>query len=398
MSMQESYCKQMRLSGPESLSLKDQVKFDVLLQIEVLSGCEHSCTGCFVNKHGDESVVDGVLSRAKELSDSIKTTGLNLREFVIGPTDFFSASNTNYILNHSITQSIMSEHTGARIATPAKFDLTSDERFQEIFDILDDSDKYRDNMIIEFVTPIESYDTMVNDDEYFERVMKRVDFFKNHTPKQMDWSWTLQSSAILGRKIDKSQYTEILNKSINDYETILEMNPAFARAPAHKQKDNLIAWNNFLSTVIDKDNCNNATISMANLYCNSMNFMGLTILQGEHEVETHLNVMLHEQAFFPKNDRTNVTGLNFNEILDRRDALITEGINKFSSHPLYKDSPYIIALASRLVWEAIVSMELDETESVLPMDVLSLFNPTEQGDHLWNDDALIYMNMKEEAA
>jgi hypothetical protein len=43
-------------------------------------------------------------------------------------------------------------------------------------------------------------------------------------------------------------------------------------------------------------------------------------------------------------------------------------------------------------------MELDETESVLPMDVLSLFDPTEQGDHLWNDDALIYMNMKEEAA
>jgi hypothetical protein len=122
-----------------------------------------------------------------------------------------------------------------------------------------------------------------------------------------------------------------------------------------------------------------------------MNFIGLTVLMGENGPETYLNVMLHEQAFFTNNQRTNVTGLSFEEILNRRNDLILEGIQKLSEHPIYKDTPYVVALANRLVWEAIVAMDLTDEESVLPMDVLALYNPTEQGDHLWNEDALKYM-------
>lgn len=43
MSMQKSYCKQMRYSGPESLTPSDATKFDVLIQMEVLAGCNHGC-------------------------------------------------------------------------------------------------------------------------------------------------------------------------------------------------------------------------------------------------------------------------------------------------------------------------------------------------------------------
>ena len=43
MSMQKSYCKQMRYSGPESLAPSDATKFDVLIQMEVLAGCDHGC-------------------------------------------------------------------------------------------------------------------------------------------------------------------------------------------------------------------------------------------------------------------------------------------------------------------------------------------------------------------
>ena len=38
MSMQKSYCKQMRYSGPESSSPRDATKFDVLIQMEVYQG------------------------------------------------------------------------------------------------------------------------------------------------------------------------------------------------------------------------------------------------------------------------------------------------------------------------------------------------------------------------
>jgi hypothetical protein len=378
----------MRYSGPESLALKDQVKFDVLISVELLSGCNHGCIGCFVDKHQPEDLAQPLLEEAQRLSDGVKKAGLNLREFVLGPTDFFSATNTTDVLNNSITQDIMREHTNARIATPAKFDFVNDVTFKEIFKILDNPDNYREDMIMEFIMPVENPETMINNGEYFDAVMRRIDFFKNNTPKMIDWSWTLQSSSLLGKKISKEQYNKMLDKSLNEYGTILEMNPAFSRAPAHKQKENLLAWNAFLSRVIDDKNFDKVTMSMANLNCNSMNFIGLTVVMGKDGPETHLNVMLHEQAFFPTNERTNVTGLSFEEILDRRNDLILDGIKNLSIHPLYKDSPYIISMANRLLWEAIKTMGLSLDEEIVPQDVLSRYNPTETGAHLWNEDAL----------
>ena len=386
----------MRHSGPEQLALKDQTKFDVLINVEALSGCERECTGCFVNKHHPAEAAEALLKEAKHLADEVKRTGLNLRELVLGPTDFFTASNIEDVLMSPYTQAIMAEHLKARIAVPAKFDLVSMERLREIYAILDNPDNYRDGMLLEFVMPVELPDTMVNDKEYFDKVMEKIDFFKNETNKDTDWSFTLQSSAILGRKISKEDYAAMLNKVVNDYETILEMNPAFARAPAHKQRENLEAWNEFLSEVITDDTMNLATMSMANLYCNSMNFIGLTILMGENGPETHLNVMLHEQAFFPTNERTNVTGLTFEEILDRRNDLILRGLNRAEEVLDCRGCKYQVACANRLIFEAMDTMGINGC--VLPKDVLDKFNPTEQGDHLWNKEALTYMTKENKVA
>ena len=384
MSMQKSYCKQMRYSGPESLAPSDATKFDVLIQMEVLAGCNHGCLGCFVDKNIDPAMNQMIIDRAKELTDGIKRTGLNLREFVIGPTDFFTATNTESVLNNSVVQEIMREHTGARIAAPAKFDLATMDKVKEIFAVLDDEDKYRREMIIEFIMPIGRVEQMLNDDEYFNSVMEKVEFFKNNTPKQMDWSWTLQASNVVGKKIDKETYNKIVQKSVHEYGTIVEMNPAFARAPNQIiQRKNLFGWNDFLGRVIDKDNAQETVMSMANLYCNSINFVGLTIVPGENGPTTHLNVMLHEQAFFLGNKNLDVTGLTFEEILERKNELVTKGINKSSKVSDCADCKFAVACASRLIFEAQESLNIDGC--VMNKDVLDQYNPT---DWTWNDDAM----------
>lgn len=373
----------MRYSGPESLAPSDASKFDVLIQMEVLSGCNHGCLGCFVDKNIDPDMNQQIIDRAKELADGVKRTGLNLREFVIGPTDFFTASNTESVLNNETVQDIMREHEGARIAAPAKFDMASMERVQEVFDILDDEDKYRREMIIEFIQPISRVDQMLDDIMYQQEVMRKVEFFKHGTPKQMDWSWTLQASNVVGKKIDKETYNRIIQKSVNEYDTIVEMNPAFSRAHSqHIQRKNLFAWNDFLGKVIDEDNANETVMSMANLYCNSINFVGLTIVPGENGPTTHLNVMLHEQAFFLQNKSLDVTGLSFEEILQRKNELVTKGIHKSSQVKDCSSCQYAVACASRLVFEAQESLNVDGC--VLNKDVLDHYNPY---DWTWNDDA-----------
>lgn len=377
----------MRYSGPESLPPSDSIKFDVLIQMEVLTGCDHGCLGCFVNKNLDSNMNQAIIDRAKELADGVKRTGLNLREFVIGPTDFFSASNTKDVLNNSKVQEIMRDHTGARIAAPAKFDSVSMERLQEIFDILDDEDKFRREMIIEFIMPIGRIDQMLDDSDYYEEVMKKVKFFKESTPKQMDWSWTLQASNVVGKKIDKETYNRIIQKSVNEYETIVEMNPAFSRAHSQLiQRKNLFGWNEFLGRVIDAGNANETVMSMANLYCNSINFVGLTIVPGENGPTTHLNVMLHEQAFFLKNKNLDVTGLTFEEILERKNELVLKGINKSAKVKDCAACPYAIACANRLIFEAQESLNVNGC--VLNKEVLDYYNPF---DWTWNDDADKYL-------
>lgn len=383
MSMQKSYCKQMRYSGPESLAPSDATKFDVLIQMEVLAGCDHGCLGCFVDKNIDPAMNQMIIDRAKELTDGVKRTGLNLREFVIGPTDFFTAENTESVLNNSVVQEIMREHTGARIAAPAKFDKVSMDKLEHIFSILDDEDKYRKEMIIEFIMPIGRVGEMLDDDDYFDEVMRKVEFFKNDTPKQMDWSWTLQASNVVGKKIDKETYNRIIDKSVNEYNTIVEMNPAFSRARSQLiKRSNLFAWNNFLGKVIDEDNANKTVMSMANLYCNSINFIGLTIVPGENGPTTHLNVMLHEQAFFLDNKNLDVTGLTFEEILQRKNELVTKGISKSSKVKDCSDCQYAVACASRLIFEAQDSLNINGC--VLNKDILEHYNPY---DFTWNDDA-----------
>lgn len=383
MTMQKSYCKQMRYSGPESLAPSNAYKFDVLIQMEVLAGCDHGCLGCFVDKNIDPDMNQAIINRAKELADGVKRTGLNLREFVIGPTDFFTAENTKSVLNNSVVQDIMREHTGARIAAPAKFDKVTMDKLQQIFDILDDEDKYRREMIIEFIMPIGRVNEMLDDDDYFDEVMKKVEFFKHGTPKQMDWSWTLQASNVVGKKIDKQTYNRIIEKSVNEYETIVEMNPAFSRARNQLVKrNNLFAWNNFLGKVIDEDNASETVMSMANLYCNSINFVGLSIVPGENGPTTHLNVMLHEQAFFLENKNLDVTGLSFEEILQRKNELIAKGINKSTKVKDCSDCQFAIACANRLVFEAQESLNVNGC--VMNKEVLDLYNPY---DFTWNDDA-----------
>lgn len=386
MAMQDSYCKQMRYSGPESLSPKDAVKFDVLIQMEVLAGCEQGCLGCFVDKAIDPVSNQQIIDRAKELADGVKRTGLNLREFVIGPTDLFSAKNTKEVLNNPVVQQIMREHTGARIASPAKFDKASMEKVREIFNILDDDDKFRRDMIIEFIMPIGRINEMLDDDDYYKSVMEKVEFFKNDTPKQMDWSWTLQASNVVGKQIDKEKYKRLVKRSVEDFGTIMEMNPAFSRAPNQLvQRNNLFGWNKFLSSVIDEESSKEAVMSMANLYCNSINFVGLTIVPGENGPTTHLNVMLHEQAFFLQNKNLDVTGLTFEEILQRKNELVTKGINRSSKVKDCQDCQYAVACANRLVFEAQESLNVNGC--VLPKDVLEHYNPF---DFTWNDDAKKY--------
>ena len=99
--------------------------------------------------------------------------------------------------------------------------------------------------------------------------------------------------------------------------------------------------------------------------------------------------MLHEQAFFLGNKNLDVTGLTFEQILDRKNELVTKGINKSSKVKDCADCKFAVACASRLIFEAQESLNVNGC--VLNKDVLAEYNPY---DFTWNDDAIEKLGAK----
>jgi len=71
----------------------------VKIQMDVLDGCEHNCSGCFVNRRNNAPSINDLeeFSRfVKEITDA----GLLVDEILIGPTDVLSSSNTFDVLSN----------------------------------------------------------------------------------------------------------------------------------------------------------------------------------------------------------------------------------------------------------------------------------------------------------
>ena len=77
-----------------------------------------------------------------------------------------------------------------------------------------------------------------------------------------------------------------------------------------------------------------------------------------------------------------MTGLTFEEILQRKNELVTKGISKSSKVKDCSDCQYAVACASRLIFEAQDSLNINGC--VLNKDILEHYNPY---DFTWNDDA-----------
>jgi len=81
-----------------------EVKYDNLVDfaVEVLHGCTHHCYGCNVNREDQEGYVGQDLTKLHGLFDDLLNHGYILANFSIGPTDFFTSTNTEQVLKDSM--------------------------------------------------------------------------------------------------------------------------------------------------------------------------------------------------------------------------------------------------------------------------------------------------------
>lgn len=259
------------MSSREAQSAADLESLDFVLNLEVLNKCKHSCLGCYVNRRN--SVDDVNLQTALQIARDLSEKGYRFREVILSPTDIFSCDNALEILQDPDFHELMRIHPKTRITTTAMFENMDTARFLEIFDVLDNREFFKEDMILEFLVPMNVQKMLAGDLQYLEDHNRALTFLKNHTPKIVDWSFVVN----VHHDQDFISNFDLLTEIARDkFDTIIEFLPSFFRTGKdHLISDSLETWKSFLQEAVTEENYRNVMLTIADKYHNAQNTLVL---------------------------------------------------------------------------------------------------------------------------
>jgi len=283
-----------KMSNSEVKTVFDNEAMDFVINLELLNGCAHACTGCFVNRKNEIVATD--VKKAYQLAKDLTEKGLRFREVIISPTDIFSASNTDEILLNKDFQAMLKLNDKTRITTTAMFYNTPMSDIERVFALLDNPAFFRPNMIMEFLVPMEADKVLNHDEDYFEQNIIAIDFFKTQTTKIVDWSFVVN---IHHDQVLVDNFEKISKIVCDEYDGIIEFLPSFFRTGnTDLIEKHLGEWKEFLSASVNADNYKDLMITIADMHHNSFN----TIVMNYRRGELYLSPFIYEQILMTHTD------------------------------------------------------------------------------------------------
>ena len=226
-------------------------RMDFILSLDLLHGCAQSCQGCFVDKKKELKDTRQMLEQAHRVARELSLRDLRLREIVVGPTDFFSATNTENILTMPLFQELLHFHPQAHLTVPCIFSPLNRVRFAEIFHLLDNPAYFRPNLSLEFFVLLDVEKLLRQDEAYMRDNLWVIDFFKRQTPKVVEWFYLINMHK--GTPL-RHRFLEIAEIVADKFETVLEFGPGFFRLQNHLlNKQILESWKDFLESLMERE-------------------------------------------------------------------------------------------------------------------------------------------------
>ena len=226
-------------------------RMDFILALDLLNGCAQSCRGCFVDKKGEFLGQKQMLERACEVAEDLSRCDWRLREVVVGPTDFFSAANTEDILAMPLFQELLRFHPQTHLTVPCIFSPLDRHRFSEIFHLLDNPSWFRSNLSLEFFVLLDVEKLLRRDEAYMRDNFWVIDFFKRQTPKVVEWFYLINMHKGMSLR---HRFLEIAEIVADKFETVLEFGPGFFRLQNHTlNKKILKSWKDFLESLMERE-------------------------------------------------------------------------------------------------------------------------------------------------
>lgn len=278
MTIEADFLHKMIRTNPDNVH-----SMDFVLNLDLLNGCVHLCDGCFVNKTKVVKNWEDVLENALQIATELSQKGMRFREVILGPTDFFSATNTAQILRHKTFQKLLSIHEKTRITASSVFEGIDKSHFLELFSILDSTANYRQKMILEFLVPLNTAKMVERNEQYIADNKWVLNFFKEKTPKLIDWSYVIN---INNNQLLQDNFHVVTDMIKSEFNTILEFNPGFFRSNNNKVIDkNLSYWKGFLQNTLagrDVNQIHASNLAAANVdkLHNTVNTICLNLIEG----------------------------------------------------------------------------------------------------------------------
>lgn len=351
------------MSNSEVADAKDIDSMDFVLNLEVLNQCAHHCTGCFVRRKNNLEDVD--LDKALALAKDMDSKGLRFREVIISPTDIFSATNSLDILDNPAFQELMSIHPKTRITTTAMFENMNWQNFKDVFAILDDPTKFKSDMILEFLVPMNTEKVINRDEIYLAQFKKALKFLAEETPKEVDWSFVVN---VHHDPVFMEHFEELTQIAQEEFNTIIEFLPSFFRTGNDSLiEQHLGVWKDFLSTSVTQDNYKDVMLTIADKNHNGFN----TIVTNYKKGKLHISPFIYEQITYDYPELT-VDGYTAEDVMDKNTDLIIEQYEYSAKTKSCQGCDYLSTCVGRNV---LSFMEIKGiTDCIYPKDVLDMYH------------------------
>ena len=351
------------MSTSEVSDMKQVDTMDFVLNLEVLNACAHHCEGCFVNRRNKLITTD--LDTALSLASEMDEKGMRFREVILSPTDLFSADNAVEVLSDPKFHQLLDIHPKTRITTTAMFEDMDWDKWLAVWKVLDNEEFFRPNMIMEFLVPINPKKILAADPEYLAQFNRALDFMKNNTPKEVDWSFVIN---VHYDSIIADNYDEITRIAKEDFNTAIEFLPSFFRTGNDASiTKHLAEWSSFLREVINEDNYRNTMLTIADKNHNSFNTIVINYKKGD----LYISPFIYEQILYTY-PGLRVDGVTAAAVIAKNSELLADQFK----YATYTDNCMGCNYLSTCIGRNVLSfMEIkDETSCIYPKEILELYN------------------------
>ena len=229
----------------------------VQFNCEILSGCEFKCKGCFVNKLGSNV---GEFDKLNDAIDLFNNEGYRVSTINIGPTDLFGNNNIITLLQNETFVKCLSK------VSTIQFVTTLENINHQVIKMLNEIPKAEGFMYdcnIALQPPVD-----------WDRMEERLDLLN-------DFKDDLNYYFVYNMGNDDEYNSEVLAMNyLADlrFDTIIQLNPSFLRAPKSKVHKHLInKWKNYdysddlyPKTIIDR--AQGGSLELNYTFCNNRFF------------------------------------------------------------------------------------------------------------------------------